>query len=278
MKMNRIAPYLLFPAAAFSFSKAFTQSNSLVNRENELIALHTKIDDKLKLALSKRYDSTINDSVDYFVAALESGFTRLITGDPETINYPFYKLRDSSICHITTAGDGNMRVYNLHAWQLLTEIYQWKERGKVYTKVLKYQKDSTGLCREIFVVPVKRKKYYLPVTSTILWPKHALQSVAVWRINGNRLEAVPLLKNRSGRLNHLDVSFSFYNFAPKLKDSLLAFISYNESEKKLYVPFVNGEGVFTKNYFIYELKDDGLEFTRMGEMKQERGMVDPPRK
>jgi len=265
MKMNRIFKYLLLLIPAFSYSKAFTQPANLGNEEDKLIGIHNQISSRINVAPpGRRYDSSINDSVEYFVAALDRAFTRLITNDPTTIDYPFNKLRDSSICHITSSADGNMRVYNLDTWHLPTEIYQWKTNGKVYTKVSRYQKDSSGLCREIFAVPVKGKRYYLPVTSTIIWPKHAIQSVAVWRINGSSLEAVPLFKNKSAKLDHIEVPFSFYNFAPKIKDTLLAFISYDDVHKKVYIPCVNEQGVFTQRFFIYELKDESLEFTQTG--------------
>jgi hypothetical protein len=265
MKMNYLFKYLLF-LTAFSYSKAFTQSKDPGDGENILIGIHNQVSARIDPAICKRYDSLAfqKDSVGFFVEALEREFTRLITGNPKTIDYPFNKLRDSNICKITTAADGNMRVYNLDVCQLLTVIYQWKARGKVYTKVSRYQNDSIGLCREIFAVRLNGKRYYLPVTSTIIWPSHAMQSVAAWHINGHNLEAVTLFKNRSEKLNHIDVPFSFYNFAPKIKDSLLTFISYDDSQKKIYIPCVNKEGVFTQRYFIYEMKNDCLEFTSTG--------------
>src|ERR1051325_3359916 len=107
MKMN-----LIFLLIAFSYSKAFTQSSDLGNEENKLIGIHNQISSRINVALTKRYDSTVNDSAKYFIAALEKEFTHLITSDPKTIDYPFNKLRDSSICFVTTATDGNMRVYN----------------------------------------------------------------------------------------------------------------------------------------------------------------------
>ncbi|AEV97754.1 hypothetical protein A4D02_16080 [Niastella koreensis] len=264
MKMNYLIKYLLLLIPAFFYSKAFTQSKDLVEKENELIALNSKIDYKLRLALSKGYDSTSYNSVDHNVAVFEQAFTHLITSDPNTIDYPFNKLRDSSICVVTTAADGKMRVYNLNSWQLLTQIYQWKEKGKVYTKVTRNQKDSILLCREIYAIPVNGKRYYLPVTSTIIWPSHAMQSVAAWRINGNSLEPVTLFKNKSKKQDHIEVPFSFYNFAPKIKDSLLAFISYDNLQKKVYIPCVNEKGLFTQRYFIYEVKDGCLELTQTG--------------
>jgi hypothetical protein len=264
MKMNHIIKYLLLLIPAFACSKAFTQSTDLGNEENKLIGIHTQISSRLNGAPGRRYDSNSNDSVKYFVAALDREFTQLITSNPKTIDYPFNKLRDSNICLVTTSVDGNMRVYNLDSWQLLTQIYQWKTKGKVYTKVSRNQKDSSVLCREIFAVPVKGKRYYLPVTSTIIWPSHAMQSVAAWRINGSNLEAVTLFKNKSKMVDHIDVPFSFYNFAPKIKDSLLSFISYDDTQKKVYVPFVNEQGVFTRTYSIYKLKEGHLEFIKTG--------------
>lgn len=265
MKTNRIFKYLLFLLTAFP-SKAFTQQKDLVNEENKLIDIHNQISSRLNHAIGKRYDSLVfkQDSADYFVEALDREFTHLITNNPKTIDYPFNKLRDSSICKITTSVDGNMRVYNLDSWLLLTQIYQWKGSGKVFTKVSRYQKDSSVLCREIFAVPVNGKRYYLPVTSTIIWPSHAMQSVAAWRINGSNLEAVTMFKNKSEKLDHINVPFSFYNFAPKIKDSLLTFISYDDILKKIYIPCVNDKGVFTQRYSIYELKNDCLEFTNTG--------------
>jgi hypothetical protein len=265
MKMNYLFKYLLFLLTTFS-SKAFTQPKDLVDEENKLIGLNNQINSRVNLSIRTRYDSLAfaHDSVDYFVAALEKEFTQLITNNPTTIDYPFGKLVDSHLCKITTSVDGNMRVYNLDSWLLLTEIYQWKGSGKVFTKVSRYQKDSSGLCREIFAVPVNGKRYYLPVTSTIIWPSHAVQSVTAWRINGSNLNPVPLFKKTTEKMDHIDVPFSFYNFAPKIKDTLLTFISYDEVQKKLYIPFVTREGVLTKRYLIYELKNDCLEYINIG--------------
>jgi hypothetical protein len=266
MKMNCILKHILFLIPAFSFSKAFTQAKDLGNEENKLIGIHHQISSRLNTSLSRRFDSPdfYKDSVAYFITALDREFTNLITNNPKTIDYPFNKLVDSHLCKITTSFDGKMRVYNLDSWQLLTEIVQWKGRDNVFTRVSRYVKDSSVLCREIFAVQLNGKRYYLPVTSTIIWPAHARQSVAAWHIKGSSLEAVSLFKNRSGKLDHIDVPFSFYNFAPKIKDSLLTFISYDDIQKKIYIPCVNDKGVFTQRYFIYELKKDCLEFTNTG--------------
>lgn len=266
MKMKRIFKYLLFLLTAFSNSKAFTQSKDLGYYEDKLIGIHNQISARLNLSPGKKYDilTLHQDSAAYFADTLDREFTRLITENPKTIDYPFPKLVDSHVCKITMSVDGNMRVYDLDSWLLLTEIYQWKAKGKVFTKVSRYQKDSSGLCRQIFAIPVKGKRYYLPVTSTIIWTSHAMQSVAAWHIDGSKLEAVTLFKNRSQKLNHIDVPFSFYNFAPKIRDSLLTFISYDDLQKKIYIPCVNEKGVFTQRYFIYALKDDCLEYTSTG--------------
>jgi len=278
--MKMILKYLLFILPAFLYAKAFAQSKDLGTEENQLIELHNKINARLNYPPRTKYEDPnfYKDSVDYFIAALEKEFTLLVTNNPKTIDYPFNLLRDSGLCHITTSGDKNVRVYNLDAWQLLTQIYQWRDHGKVYSKISRYVKDSSGLCREIFVVMVHGKRYYLPVISNIIWPSHAMQSIVAWHINGNKLETVNLFKNKLNKRDRIDVPFSFYNFAPGVKDTLLTFISYDDRLRKIYIPRVDQMGLFTKNYFIYEVKADYLEFTKIGDMKQERGMVNPPRK
>jgi hypothetical protein len=284
MKLPHLINYLLFLLTAFSYSKAYSQSKDLAYYENNLVDIHNEIDVRLNkfsasLAKSLSYDSLAfnKDSVEYFIEMLDREFTSLITDNPKTIDYPFKKLVDSHICIITTSVDGNFRIYNLNSWLLLTEIYQWRENGNVFTKVHKYEKDSSGLCRDIFTVPVNGKPLYLPLTLMINWPELALQSVAAWRINGSSLEAVTLFKNSSEKLDRIDIPFSFGNFIEEEHGRLRALISYDNKQKKFYVPFANGFGMFTNSYFIYELKDDYLEFTNIGEMKQEKTIVKPHR-
>ena len=282
MKFPRLINYILFLLSAFSYSKAYSQSKDLAYYENKLVDIHIEIDttlNKFSASLAKRlsYDSLGFDSVEYFIEKLDREFTSLITDNPKTIDFPFKKLVDNQICKITTSVDGNFRIYNLNSWQLLTEIYQWREQGNVFTKVHRYEKDSSSLCRDIFIVPVKGKPHYLPVTLSINWPEHAIQAVAAWRINGSSLEAVTLFKNSAEKLDRIDVPFSFGNFFSKERDSSITFITYDNKQKIVYVSFTNGFGMFTNSYFIYELKGDYLEFTNIKEMKLEKAIVKPHR-
>jgi len=276
MKLRHLLKYLLFILIAFSCSKGFTQSKDLGYYENKMLAIHTEIDSRLNLKRNIRYDSLIyfNDSVEYFVEKLEMELTRLITDNPKTLDFAFKKLVDSDICRITTSVDGNFRMYDLDSWLLKKTIYQWRGADNVYTKVVCYEEDSSRYCRNIITVAVKGKPYYLPVTFIINYPEQSMESVSVWRIHGNSLDAAPLFKNSLEKLDHIDVPFSVYNLIME-KDSLMRFITYDDKQQKVYVPFVNGMGVFTKSYFIYELKGDYLEFTNIGEMKEEKGIVKP---
>jgi len=266
----RLLNYILFILTALSYSKAYSQSEDLLSAENKLIDIHHEIDTRLTISINTPYDSIAfkKDSVDYFVERLDKEFTRLITDNPKTIDYTFKRLPDSSICIINTSVDGNFRVYNLIAWQLRTEIYQWRDNNKVFTKVFRYEKDSSGVCVNIFTIQVKGQRYYLPFTAVINFPEHSTQSVAVWRVNGSSLEATKLFKKATQKVDHIDVSYSWANYFEKC-DSLMAYITYDDKEDKLYIPFLDEWGLFTKFYFIYELKDELLEFTTVGEMKKE---------
>ena len=273
----RLLNYILFVLIAFTSSKAFAQSKDLVSQENKLINYHIEIDTRLNRSLKIPYDSLQdkNDSFELFITKLETEFIQLVTGNPKTLDYPFKRLQDSSICYITTSADGNFRIYDLHGWLLRKAIYQWRGKNNVFTKVIAFTKDSFGICRNIYTVKVKGQSHYLPVISFLDWYGQATQFVTAFRINGNSLDSAPLFKNKETRLNRIEYPISLGNM---MKDSLRWInITYNDKQNKLYVPLTDEYGMFTQAYSIYELKGDYLEFTNVGELKQEKPIVAPKR-
>ncbi|HEY8894296.1 MAG TPA: hypothetical protein VIM79_05760 [Niastella sp.] len=273
--MMRLLNYILFLLIAFTSSKAFAQSKDLVSQENKLINYHIEVDTRLERSRKIPYDSLQykNDSVELFVTKLETEFIQLITGNPKTLDYLFKRLQDSGLCHTSTSADGNFRIYDLYGWLLRTQIYQWRERNNVFTKVIKFTKDSFGVCRNIYTVKVKNQPHYLPVISFLDWNEQATQFVTAFRINANSLDSVQLFKNKETRLNRIEYPISLGNM---MKDSLRFInITYDDKQNKLYVPLTDEYGMFTKQYSIYELKGDYLEFTSVGELKLEKPMPAP---
>lgn len=267
--------YILFLLFAFTSSKAFAQSKDLVSQENKLINYHIEIDTRLNKSIKIPYDSLQykNDSYELFITKLETEFTQLITGNPKTLDYPFKRLQDSGICYITTSADGNFRIYDLHGWLLRKAIYQWRGKNDVFTRVIEFNKDSFGICRNIYTIKVKGQPHYLPVISFLDWNEQATQSVTAFRIDGRNLDSTQLFKNKETRLNRIEYPISLGNM---MKDSLRWInITYDDKQNKLYVPLTDEYGMFTKAYSIYELKGDFLEFSNVGELKPEKPIVAP---
>lgn len=82
-----------------------------------------------------------------------------------------------------------------------------------------------------------------------------------------------LFKKKETRLNRIEYPVSLGNM---MKDSLRWInITYDDKQNKLYVPLTDEYGMFTKEYAIYELKGDYLEFTNVGDLKPEKPIVAP---
>ncbi|HEX6429820.1 MAG TPA: hypothetical protein VF008_19135 [Niastella sp.] len=247
----------LFVLTMLTCDKAFTQTKDLTVQENKFSKLYSTL---------TSFMPADDDSISYYSDKFEKEFTNFIKSNSNTLNYPFKKLIDSNFCYIRTSGDGNFRIYS---WDTQTggtmhffkAICQWKSNGKIFTNVPMYEEGVAGsFCSKIFTVNISDKPYYLAVTNAILSSKDAMQSISVYSIEGkNLVDTVKLFKTKTKKLNSINVEFDFFSVVDR-PERPLELITYDDKQKIIYIPVVDGKGQVTKKNILYQLKDSYLEF------------------
>lgn len=241
----------------FNSVKTFAQPESMALHENKFIQLYSKIG---SFTLEKY------DSISFYSDKFETEFTNFINSNPTSLNYRFKKLVDSIRCNVETSSDGNFRIYSWDArtggtMRIFRTIYQWKNNGKVFAKVPKFDESDPGsFCSKIFTVSILDKPYYLAVTNGIYSTKDAMQSISAYNIVGNKLvDTVKLFKTKAKKLNSIDVGFDFFSVVDR-PERPLELIVYDDKQKIIYIPVVGDNGQVTKKNILYQLKDRYFEF------------------
>jgi hypothetical protein len=243
----------IFILTTFFCSKSFSQTSHFALQEKNFISLYSRL--------------IINsDSTDFYSDKFRNEFGNFINANPATLAYPFKELIDSIYCFIRTSGDGNFRVYSWDTWtggtmHFFNEIYQWKDKRRVFTKVLKYEKGAAGgFCSKIYTVNIKNKNYYLTISNSIYSTKDAKQSISVFSIDKGKLaDTVKLFKTKTERLNTIDVEFDFFSVVDR-PERPLELITYDDKQKIIRIPVVIDKGVVTTRNILYRLKANYFEF------------------
>lgn len=249
--------YLFCILTIFFFDKGFSQTKDISSQETRLVKLYSN--------LLKNLD-TDNDSTEFYSDKFGGEFSSFIKATPTTLHYPFKKLIDSNYCFIKTSSDGNFRVYSWNTWKggtmhFFNEIYQWKDNGKVFTKVLKYEEGEAGsFCSKIFTVDIRSKVYYLTISNGIYSTKDASQSISVFTIQNSKLiDTVKLFKTKTKQLSRINVEFDFFSVVDR-PERPLELITYDDKQKIIYVPVVGDKERVTNKNIKYQLKDKYFEF------------------
>ncbi|HEU4553680.1 MAG TPA: hypothetical protein VFS25_12640 [Chitinophaga sp.] len=258
MTSSLILTRFAFIIATLTCEKAFTQTKPIASQENRFVKIYSR----LASFIPANYDS-----VSFYTDKFEKEFTGFIKNNPATLGYPFKELTDSNFCNIATSDDGNFRIYS---WDTQTggtmhffkTICQWRSNGKVFTKVPEREEGDAGsFCSRIFTVNTGHQQYYLAVTNAIFSTKNAMQSIAVYSIENNRLvDTVKLFRTKTQRLNKIDVPFDFFSVKDR-PERPLELITYDNKQKIIYIPVVDDKGRVTRKYIVYQLKDHYFEFT-----------------
>lgn len=248
--------YIFFAVTIFICDKTFSQTKDIASQENIFVNLYSKLS-----FVQSDYDSIL-----IYSEKLGKEFTSFIRANPTTLNYSFRKLIDSNNCHVKTSSDRNFRIYSWDTWtggtmRIFNEIYQWRDKGKVFTKVPTYTDGDPGsFCSKIFTVTINNKPYYLAVTNGIYSSKDAMQSISVYTIENNKLtDTVKLFKTKKERLNRIDVEFDFFSVVDR-PERPLELITYDNKQKIIYIPVVGDKGKVTNKNILYQLKGRYFEF------------------
>ena len=252
--MAAILKYVLFFILAIGTdTNAFSQ-NSLAAQENKLVKIYSKLDSYAQ----KSYDSIKLYSEDF-----EREITRLLLSDQPTLNYNFKKLKE--FCQIVTSQDGNFRIYSWDTWMggtmhIFREIYQWRANGKVITKVPDCDNTDAGtFCSAIYTARVNNKPVYLAIKNGIYSTKDAMQGITAFRINGKSLDSVMIFRTREEMLNTINVYFDFFSVVDR-PERPLKLITYDDEQKKIYIPLVGNKEEITKSNEVYQLKGRYFEY------------------
>ncbi|RYE41411.1 MAG: hypothetical protein EOP48_23985 [Sphingobacteriales bacterium] len=255
-RLCRLIVLVLF-LAILSCDKGNAQSKDLITQENKFAQLYSKLFESLHgdWGITMAYSEKFSNQ-----------FTSFIRATPATLDYPFKKLIDSNYLQIRTSSDGNLRIYSWDTWtggtmHEYSTIYQWRDNGKVFTKVLNVDKDDPGsFVSQIFTVAIGGKPYYLAVTNATYSTKDARQSIAAYTIIGGKLvDTVKLFKTKIKRLNRIDVDFDFFSVVDR-PERPLELITYDDKQKIIYIPVVGDKEQVTKKNILYQLKGSYFEF------------------
>lgn len=234
----------------------YAQTN-LKTAEKQLSQLYSKIS-----------DSSINCSYKF-----GEEFGKLIKDNPATINYDFKILRDSSRCDIVTSKDGNLRIYSWDTetggtMRFFNTIYQYKDNGKVYTRIPVFKEGDPGcFYSKIYTVVINGKTYYLAISNGIYSNSDISQSVSVFTIAGNQLaDTARLFKTKTKLLNRIDVLFDFFSVVDR-PERPVELITFDEEKKELYIPVVDKKNQVTKKSLVYRLKGEYFEYVGVGDGK-----------
>lgn len=236
---------------------ATAQDKTISQQEDKLVKLYQAI---------ISFDRNDSDSTGFYADTFEEQLSGLITNNPATLNYAFEKLKKEG-CYIISSEDSNYRIYSWDTWtggtmHFFKTIYQWRSGNKVFVKKQQYEEGDAGsFCSKIFTVPAGVKTYYLPVTNGIFSTKDVMQSIAVYCINGNQLiDTVHLFRTKIRQFSRIDVSFDFFSVVDR-PERPVELITYDDKQKKVYIPVVNNKAEVTKKKIVYQLKDGYFEFT-----------------
>lgn len=251
---------LLLVLTVLTGEKAFTQTKDIASQENRFINLYSKLTSFIQID---------DDSLSLYADKFEKEFASFIKNNPSTLNYPFKELIDSNFCYVKTSSDSRFRIYSWDTWtggtmHFFKEIYQWEGNDKVFTAVPRYEEGDAGrFCSEIFTVNINDKLYYLAVTNAIFSTKDAMQAISAYTIEGDKLvDTVKLFKTKTKMLNSIDVDFDFFSVAER-PERPLELITYDDKQKIIYIPVVDGIGQVTKRNILYQLQGNYFEFIGM---------------
>ncbi|MFN8309708.1 MAG: hypothetical protein U0T73_07085, partial [Chitinophagales bacterium] len=213
------------------------------------------------------------DSVSYFSEQFDSVFYALVQQNPATLQYPFSALTDSGVCWVTTAADGNFRIYSWDTWtggtmHFFHSIWQWKSNGSVHAKLPQLEEgDPASYCTAIDTVHIQNQTYYLAITNRIGSTKIGAQAIGAFAMEGDQLnDTVPMFRNKTETLNALEIAFDFFDVVDR-PERPVKMIHYDPRAHTVDVAVVDEEGHVKPGNERYQLR--GRYFERAG-VKQKK--------
>lgn len=237
------------------FSETRAQSGGqLAVEEKRLVALRARLgtqDDEKRTSYSRQFDKAM---------------LALLKANPQTLTYPFRQLADNGDLHVVTSADGTFRIYSWNdqlggTMRFFKTVYQWRNGNRMVVNVPRRDEGDAGsFCSAIFTVDVGSRRYYLAVENSIFSTKDTRQSIAVYRVDKNRLISTDaLFRTQRDRFARIDVDFDFFSVVDR-PERPLQLITYDAQQKIVSIPVVNEAGKVSNQRIRYQLKGDHFQF------------------
>lgn len=259
-----------------SFSSCKKETN-LKDKKNN-ISLKSSLENN-ELELHKIYKNILNarlgrDTINWEILETENNkfeakILKYISTNPESITYPFDSLKNNNI-HIVSSEDKLLRIYSWNTCKGGTmvdfvNLFQYKSNNKISTKITKdtvtnSEGEYTPFYSQIFTLKNKRNTYYLCIYNGIYSSKDASQSIKIFKIKGNKLEDIKLLKTKNGFVSSIDLYFDFFSVVDR-PERPLKLIKYDNEKKQIYIPIITDKGEVTNSFLIYKYNGEYFEIS-----------------
>lgn len=189
---------------------------------------------------------------------------------PETLSYPFKKLKDSTGVFIASSKDSLYRIYSWDTWRggtwrMYENIYQFKSKGEVRSvyMILDFQDSAAqypqgSLYSEIFSFTHNDTTYYLAVSNDQFSGKDCKQKIEVSFIAQGKINDIKLFKTKTGVRNILGFSYDFFSVADR-PERPLKLIRFDEETKTVNIPVVLEGGKVTDRFIRYQFTGSYFE-------------------
>lgn len=234
---------------------SFAQNKKLAVQEEKLNDLYSKM-------VSFYYDDF--DSLTFYEKKFDKDFKHFIKKNPSTLKHNFTVLYDETNNPIHTSSDGKFRIYswdteNHSPVRAYKSIYQWQGKSGVFTNISNEETALDEVCAGLHTVVIENKTYYLVITTSVGSAINQGQSIAAYRIEGDKLlDKVKVFKTKTETLNSIIVNTDRYKVVDDHDQSDR--ITYDAEQKIVSVPLVNEEGTLTNKFLLYQLKGRYFEY------------------
>ncbi len=189
---------------------------------------------------------------------------------PETLTYPFRKLKDSTGISIASSPDSLYRIYSWDTWRggtwhMFENIYQYKGKDKIHSLYMildladslnKYPQGS--LYSDIFSLNTHDTTYYLAISHNTYSNKDCKQRIEISYIENGSLIDVKLIKTKTGIRNSLGFNYDFFSVVDR-PERPVKLITYNSTTQTINIPVVLVDGKITDKFIHYKFTGEYFE-------------------
>lgn len=183
---------------------------------------------------------------------------------PETIDYPFDRLKACSPLYITTSDDKKLRIYSWDTrlggtMHFYNTVFQYRIGENVFAEELIVDEgDPSCFYNRIYTFIKEGKTFYFAINNGIYSSRDHSQEIEIFAIENGRLNKdVRLIQTKKGKIGRVDIGYNFFSL-PNLPQNEKKLIYYSSEEKAIYIPIVNENMEVTGRYIIYKFNGENF--------------------